>query len=146
MSEIMLHLILPHHSCNIYEIFYFVLILIITYNGILYYFYNSKLQILLYSFYAKYYQFIDNIQPNNEHTNLKSELGRCFNLACSTNHGNECYFSNKELLNSTPDHIYAYMSFKVFGTITPLESDKSTQGRSNSIEYAKKAILYLMPN
>ena len=91
-------------------------------------------------------------------TNIyKSELGRCFNLAFSTSHENRYNFSNEELLNLNPDHIYAYLSFKVFGTSTPLESDKHTQGtplesdkhtqgRLNSIEYTKKAILYFMPN
>ena len=61
-----------------------------------------------------------------------------FILAFSISHGNGYNFSNKELLSLTPDHIYAYLSFKVFGTSTPLENDKPTQDRSNSIEYSKK--------
>ena len=76
----------------------------------------------------------------------KSELVRCFNLAFGTSHRNGYNFSNEELLHLTLDHIYAYLSFKVVGTSTPLESDKPTQGRSNSIECAKKAILYFMQN
>ena len=35
---------------------------------------------------------------------------------------------------------------KLFRTTQPLDTDKSTQGRSNSKEYAKKAISYFMPN
>ena len=71
---------------------------------------------------------------------------RCFNLALGTSHWNGYNFSNEELLNLTPDHIYAYLSFKIFGTSTPIDSDKPTQDRSNSIEYAKKVILYFMLN
>ena len=68
----------------------------------------------------------------------KSELVRCVSLAFGTSNGNAYNFSNKELLNWTPDHVYAYQSFKVVGTRAPLDSDKPTQGRSKSIEYTKK--------
>ena len=76
----------------------------------------------------------------------KLELVRCFKLASGKSDGNRYIFSNEELLNLTPDHIYPYLSFKAFGTSTPLESNKPTQDRSNSIEYAKKVISYFMPN
>ena len=72
----------------------------------------------------------------------KSELVRCFNLAFGISHRNAYNFSNKELLNSTPDHINAYLSFEVFGTSAPLDSDTIIQGGPNSIEYAKK-IFYI---
>ena len=81
----------------------------------------------------------------NNHT-YKPKLVNTFNLAFGTSHGNSYNFSNEELFNLTPDHIYAYLANKAFETIQPLDTDKPTQGRSNSIEYAKKAILYFMPN
>ena len=72
----------------------------------------------------------------------KSELVRCFYSALGTSHGNGFNFLNEELLNLTPYHIYTYLSFKGFGASTPLESDKPTQGRPNSIEYAKKLFVF----
>ena len=81
----------------------------------------------------------------NSHT-YKPQLVKCFNLTFGTSHGNSHNFSNEELFNLTPDHIYAYLANKAFGTTQSLDTDKPTQIRSNSIEYAKKRILYFMPN
>ena len=50
------------------------------------------------------------------------------------------------MFNLTPDQIYAYLANKALGTTQPLDRNKPTQSKSNSIEYAKKAILYFMPN
>ena len=76
----------------------------------------------------------------------KAELTKCFNFAFGTNFDTSHEFSNEELFSLNPDHIYAFLALKVFGTSTPIETDKPTKGRSSSIEYSKKAISYLMPN
>ena len=60
--------------------------------------------------------------------------------------GNSYNFTNEELFNLTPDYIDTYLANKAIGTTQPLDTDEPSQGRSNSIEYAKKAILYFMPN
>ena len=61
-----------------------------------------------------------------------SELVRCLNLAFGRSYGYTYNFSNKELLNLTPDHIYAYLSFKAFGSSVRLDGDQPKQGRSNA--------------
>ena len=76
----------------------------------------------------------------------KPKFVKCFNLALGTSHGNFYNVSNEELFNLTPDHFYAYLANKAFGTTQPWDTDKSTQGRFNSLEYAKKRISYFMPN
>ena len=81
----------------------------------------------------------------SSHT-YKPELVKCFNLSFGTSHDKHYNFSNEELFHLTPDHIYAYLAYKAFGTTQPSDTDKPTKGRSNSIEYAKKAISYFMPN
>ena len=94
---------------------------------------------------ATYNQFVCKLQPTmNSHT-YKLKLVKCFNLVFGTSHSSFYNFSNEEFFNLTPDKIYAYLANKAFGTTQPLDTDKSTQDRSNSIEYAKKAISYFMP-
>ena len=104
------------------------------------------MQIVLSIFYVNYNQFVEKLQPTMNSHVYKPELVKCFNLSFGASHGNSCDFSNSELFNLTPDHIYAYLPNKTLGIIQPSDTDKPTQGRSNSIEYSKKAILYFMPN
>ena len=76
----------------------------------------------------------------------KSELIKCYNLAFGTNYDTSYNFLNDELFELTPAHFYSYLSLKIFGTTSPLATEKATQGRSSIIEYSKRAILYFMPN
>ena len=46
----------------------------------------------------------------------------------------------------TPDHVYSYLALKVFGITSQSATDKSTQGRTSTIESWKKVILYFLPN
>ena len=56
-------------------------------------------------------------------------------------------FSNEDLFLLTPESIYAYMANKVYGTPTPnYTTDNPTEGRSGTLEFAKKSISYFMPN
>ena len=84
---------------------------------------------------------------SNQGTQIyKLELIKCFNLAFGTNHDASYNFSDGELFEFTPAHIYSCLALKVFGTTSPLATDKPTQGRSSTIEYSKKAISYFMLN
>ena len=68
----------------------------------------------------------------------KAELVICYNFSFGTVHDNSYNFSNDKLFQLTPEHIYGYLACKVFGTSSPSESNKLTEGRSSTIEYAKK--------
>ena len=68
------------------------------------------------------------------------------NYTFGTNHPREYKFSQEELLQLKPEHIYAYMAMQVYGTPNPTDDDNPTLGRSSSLEYCKKAISFFMPN
>ena len=55
-------------------------------------------------------------------------------------------FSRQQLAAVTPDHVVAFFNLKVYGTAQPTEDANPTNGRSNSIAFAKKAISFFMPN
>ena len=55
-------------------------------------------------------------------------------------------FSDDELLALTPEHLHAYMCKYAFGTATPSVEDDPTFARSSTLEVAKKAISFYMPN
>ena len=69
-----------------------------------------------------------------------------WNYTHNTQYSPEHRLSEEELLSVTPDQLYAFFAFKVYGIPDPDESDNPTFGRSSSIEYHKKAISYFMPN
>ena len=55
-------------------------------------------------------------------------------------------FSDDALLETTPEQLVKYFCLKVYGVAEPTPEMRPTQGRSNSILFAKKAISYFMPN
>ena len=55
-------------------------------------------------------------------------------------------FTRNELAAITPEQLTRWMQLKVYGTADPLPTDNPTEGRSSSLEYAKKAISFYMPN
>ena len=76
----------------------------------------------------------------------RPHLVRLWNFSHNTSYNKHHTFTQEELLTITPDQIYTFCAYKVYGTPNPTESDNPTKGRSNSIEFAKKAISYFMPN
>ena len=64
----------------------------------------------------------------------------------NTSHDHSHIFSNDELFQLTPEHIYGFLADKVFGTSSPSEDCKPTYGRASSMEFTKKAISFYMPN
>ena len=77
----------------------------------------------------------------------KKYLVDCMNLAFGRNHPRTYMFSNKELFQLTPEHLYVYMCTNAFGTATPGADYSPTCCRSSTIEVAKKVIsYYIMPN
>ena len=73
-------------------------------------------------------------------------LVACYNHAFNTNHPKSYQFTNDELLQLKPLAVYAYLAEKAYGTSTPTDADVPTNGRSNTIAFAKKAISFFMPN
>ena len=55
-------------------------------------------------------------------------------------------FSNKELFQLKPQHIYAFFANLAYGTPSPSLDDTPTQTRSSTLEFAKKAISSFQPN
>jgi len=55
-------------------------------------------------------------------------------------------FSEAELIELTPEDIVRYMSFSAYNTATPGPDDRPLNWRSDTAEFAKKAISYYMPN
>ena len=69
------------------------------------------------------------------------------NLVNGTNHSNNYNFSNDELYALCPDHIKQYLALMLYGIEDPnTEIDLPVHGRSSSLEFAKKAISFFMPN
>jgi hypothetical protein len=50
------------------------------------------------------------------------------------------------LFTLTPEDIYAFLATKVYGVPNPSPTAHPTNDRSASLEFAKKAISYFMPN
>ena len=76
----------------------------------------------------------------------KLELLKCYNFNFDVGYDISHEFLDEELLQLEAEHIYRYMANKVFGKPAPDEFDRPTKGRSALLEFAKKAILYFMPN
>ena len=76
----------------------------------------------------------------------KSHLLRCMNLVNGTDHPKDYTFSDDELYALHPHQILRYFAIIAYGKEEPLETDQPTHGRSSSLEFAKKAISYYMPN
>jgi hypothetical protein len=77
----------------------------------------------------------------------RANLVACMNFSFGTAHPRTHTFSNDELFQLTPEHVYAFCANKVYGTPTPTAGiDKPTLGRATTIEFAKKAISFFMPN
>ena len=55
-------------------------------------------------------------------------------------------FTQAELAQVTADDVARYMNQKVYGTPTPMENDRPTLGRSNTLYDIKKALSFFMPN
>ena len=55
-------------------------------------------------------------------------------------------FTEAELVQLTPDDVVKYMSFAAYNTATPGPEDRPLNWRSDTAEFAKKAISYYMPN
>jgi len=63
------------------------------------------------------------------------------------NHQTTAAFSQAELLELTPEDIVRYMSFSAYNTATPGPDDRPLLNwRSDTSEFAKKAISHYMPN
>jgi hypothetical protein len=65
----------------------------------------------------------------------RSSLNACMNYSFDTNHPKEYQFIQEELLELTPEHIYKYFAFKVYGIPDPTENSQPTLGRSTTLEY-----------
>ena len=84
--------------------------------------------------------------PSSFVRKYKFELLKCYNYNFNTRYDISHDFSTEELFQLKDNHIYRFMAHKVYGKPDPDESDRPTEGRSASIEFAKKAISYFMPN
>ena len=73
-------------------------------------------------------------------------LVKFWNYCYQTNYDKEHNFTQDELFTITPELLYAHLANKVYGIPNPTDGDNPTKGRSSSIEFAKKAISYFMPN
>jgi hypothetical protein len=76
----------------------------------------------------------------------RPHLVRLWNFSHNTSYDKHQTFTQEELLTITPEEIYAFCAYKVYGIPNPSESDNPTKGRSSSIEFSKKAISFFMPN
>ena len=86
-------------------------------------------------------------QANIVKPEYKKHLVKCFNLVNETNHTKEHNFTIEELYTLRPQGIKRYLCLLAYGDEFPdLDVDLPTVGRSNSLEFAKKAISYFMPN
>ena len=86
-------------------------------------------------------------QANSNKPEYKKHLVKCFNLVNETNHPKDHNFTIEELYTLRPQQIKRYLCFLAYGDEFPdFDVDLPTVGRSSSLEFAKKAISYFMPN
>jgi len=79
--------------------------------------------------------------------NYKPYLNRCMNLVRDTDHPKTYEYSDEELYTLRPEEIVQFFGIIAYGNEHPnLQTDNPTNGRSSTLEYAKKAISYYMPN
>ena len=77
----------------------------------------------------------------------KASLLGLWNMLHDSSLNMEHQFSNEELFSITPEHVHRYLCTKAYNKEEPnFEVDKPTHGRSSSLEFAKKAISFFMPN
>ncbi len=88
----------------------------------------------------------DTTEDNETVQNYRSLLIACLNFTTNTTHEKNYIATQEELLALTPDHIYAYLANKAYGTPNPGIDARPTEGRSSTLEYGKKALSYFMPN
>ena len=55
-------------------------------------------------------------------------------------------FSQEQLLRITDKDVYEWLVFKEYNTCDPTSEDNPTNCRCNTLQYAKKALSYFMPN
>jgi len=91
--------------------------------------------------------------PRRSGLNVKAEkdykpyLVRCMNLVFETNRTKEYEFTDEELYRLRPQHIARFFGVTAYGKEEPdLQNDNPTKARSSTLEFAKKAISYYMPN
>ena len=84
--------------------------------------------------------------PQDKKKLYKPYLVKCMNLVKGTNHTIEYNFSNEELFTLTPHEIKRYLATLSYGIEDPSPTDLPTTGRASTLEFAKKAISYYMPN
>lgn len=77
-----------------------------------------------------------------------SKLNLCMNYTFNTDHPHKDYtgYTQEELFALTPEHVYAYIAMKCYGTPDPNTNDLPTEGRSSTAEFIKKSISHFMPN
>ena len=69
------------------------------------------------------------------------------NLVRGTSHTKEYDFTDEELYTLRPAEIARYLGILAYGKEEPdLQNDNPTNGRSSSLQFAKKALSYYMPN
>ena len=79
--------------------------------------------------------------------NYKPYLNRCMNLVRGTDHPKTYEYSDEELYTLRPEEIARFFGIIAYGNEHPnLQTDNPTNGRSSTLEYAKKSISYYMPN
>ena len=76
----------------------------------------------------------------------RPHLVKFWNYSHNTSFDKNHTFTQDKLLTITPGQLYSYFATKVYGSPNPTDEDNPTKGRSSSIEFGKKAILYYMPN
>ena len=80
--------------------------------------------------------------------NYLHRFNQCLNYTNNTNHPKQyMQHTQEELFGLTPEHIYAYIAFKCYGTPNPVvDQDFPLNGRSTSAAFIKKSISYFIPN
>ena len=69
------------------------------------------------------------------------------NLVRGTDHPKTYEYSDEELYTLRPEEIARFFGIIAYGNEHPnLQTDNPTNGRSSTLEYAKKSISYYMPN
>ena len=84
---------------------------------------------------------------NSKIRRYKSCLVQLWNIIHGTSFDTDHQFTNDDYYTITPEQVSRYMCVKAYGVQLPNFSvDIPTEGRSSTLESAKKAISYFMPN
>ena len=76
----------------------------------------------------------------------KFELLKCSNYNFNTRYDISNDISTEESFQLEDNNIYRFIAHKAFRKPDSNESNRPTEGRSASIEFAEKVIFYFMPN